>query len=90
MKKKRMSKRRKPWDEDRGGMPDDIDAYPPSANHGGAREGSGRKSLGRKPYLIRMKPEAMAAIQREQRKKKLSAVGEVLEMQYLQNNRKSS
>jgi hypothetical protein len=30
--------------------------------HGGARPGSGRKRLGRKAYLVRMKPETMGRL----------------------------
>ena len=46
---------------------------------GGCRKRAGRKPSGRKPYLIRMKPKAMAALKKAAKPK---TVGEYLEATY--------
>lgn len=46
--------------------------------HGGKRPGSGRKKIGRKSYLIRMKPPAMLRLRE---KASPTPVGEWLENQ---------
>ncbi|MBC2595983.1 MULTISPECIES: hypothetical protein [Ruficoccus] len=40
--------------------------------HGGKREGAGRKSSGRHPYTIRLKPQIHAKFQQRARKKGIS------------------
>jgi hypothetical protein len=54
---------------------------------GGRRPGAGMPSHGRKPYLIRMKPETMAVILAKMGERKLKVIGEVLEQDYVQDNR---
>jgi hypothetical protein len=55
--------------------------------HGGRRPGAGRPGVGRVPYLIRMKPETMAVILAKMGERKLKVIGEVLEQDYVQDNR---
>jgi hypothetical protein len=55
--------------------------------HGGRRPGAGKPWSGRKPYLIRMKPETMAVILAKMGERKLKVIGEVLEQDYVENNR---
>ena len=48
--------------------------------HGGKRPGSGRKTIGRKPYTIRLQPEVHARIQQRAKKKGISISEYIEEM----------
>jgi hypothetical protein len=50
-------------------------------NWGGPRPNSGRPSLGRKRWLVRIRPESITAIKAAARRAKLTA-GEFLESQF--------
>jgi hypothetical protein len=50
--------------------------------HGGARKGAGRPSSGRRPYMIRLKPEIMEGI-KTVASEKSAPVGEVIEDAFL-------
>jgi hypothetical protein len=66
---------------------DTIEPMKRKHRRGGARLGTGPKKHGRKPYLIRMKPETMAVILGRMGERGLKVIGEVLEQDYVKDNR---
>jgi hypothetical protein len=57
------------------------------SKRGGARVGSGRKKLGRKPFIVRMNPETMRVLRARAAQIGKKHAGEVLEHDYDPNNR---
>lgn len=54
----------------------------PKSKRGGFRPGSGRKPTGRKPFLIRCKPETMTTLKSIAIQAALPTVGSVLDRDY--------
>ena len=59
-----------------------IETKKPKGQHGGARQGAGRPSTGRKPFVLQVRPEVQERIRALTATRNLNHPGELLEEDY--------